>query len=207
MYFLVKLFDAAEGDPLPSASGVTSVFKRQKTCNSGAEARDFDSKIVHHNYPVLTSVFRDHETEQEKIIIVAALYGGSSNVKFSLVGSASGSSMAKITYDWPKIAYNVDWILKKKIDSGDLPLCHPKIIALKKELQNYGVTNHAIKSTPRGEITLHLPIPVETASDYISCSGGKTTDGSMIVIAELTAYQNSYSTVEHFEKTIEFEDL
>ena len=75
--------------------------------------------------------------------------------------------------------------------------------SLKAELRN---NNESLDSTPKGEIELTLPIPVQTAASSICRSGGKKNDGSFILIVELMAYQNSY-TVKQNEKKIVFEDL
>ncbi len=53
---------------------------------------DLDARIRHKNQPVLISVFRDPETEEEKVCDVAALPGGVSNVEFSLIGTGPGTN-------------------------------------------------------------------------------------------------------------------
>ena len=56
------------------------------------EEEDLDARIRHKNQPVLISVFRDPETEEEKVCVVAALPGGVSNVEFSLIGTGPGTN-------------------------------------------------------------------------------------------------------------------
>ena len=168
---------------------------------------DLDARIRHKNQPVLISVFRDPETEEEKVCVVAALPGGVSNVEFSLIGTGPGANKARITYSLPPIVFDIEGIFRKEIDSVNpavkLESTHPLILSLKAELRN---NRESLDSTPRGEIELTLPIPVQTAASSICRSGGKKNDGSLIVIVKLMAYQNSY-TVKQKDNTIVFEDL
>jgi hypothetical protein len=53
---------------------------------------------------------------------------------------------------------------------------------------------------------LTLPLLFQTASNFISRSGGKISDGTMVVIVKLSAFQNS-NTVKDLEKKNLFEDL
>ena len=163
---------------------------------------EIDSQIVHHNQPVLMEVYLDPDTNSEMLIILASLPGGVTHVEFSLVGSGPGSSTARITYNWPKISFNMEAVFAKKIASG-MPSCHPKIVALKNGLK---ATRSCIDEIPQGVIELTLPIPVLTNADSIFRSGGKKEDGSMLLIVELTAYQTAY-TVKKEDTKIVFEDL
>ena len=67
-----------------------------------------DSKVVHHNQPILMEVFVDQQTQSDKVIVVGGIIGGATNVLFLLVGSGPGTISAKITYSRPKIAFNID---------------------------------------------------------------------------------------------------
>ncbi|KZR95949.1 Uncharacterized protein APZ42_009983, partial [Daphnia magna] len=49
---------------------------------------------------------------------------------------------------------------------------------------------------PQAVIEIPLPIPVQTAKASYQFIGVKTPDGSAFVIADLTAYQNSYSVTK-----------
>jgi hypothetical protein len=73
---------------------------------------------------------------------------------------------------------------------------HPKIIAMKTELEN---NSDSVDAIPQAVIEIPLPIPVQTAIDSYKFVGGKKPDGSIFVIADLNAYQNSY-TVKIFLK-------
>ena len=84
-----------------------------------------DSKVVHHNQPILMEVIVYPQTQNEKIIVIAGIIGGATNVLFSLVGSGQGTISAKITYSWPKIAFNIDELFEKAIKVEKLPDCHP----------------------------------------------------------------------------------
>jgi hypothetical protein len=100
--------------------------------------------------------------------------------------------------------YDIPGIFKKAIDEKQITSCHPLIIvSLKNEFNNH---RDSIDSTPQGEMELILPISVQTAPTAISRAGGKTNDGTMIVIVELMAFHNSY-TVKQATNKIEFHNL
>ena len=93
------------------SSGSASSNKLLKTSEDGdtvAAFEDLDSKIVHHNQPIVMSVFKDPLTKQEKEIIVAVLPGGPNRVCFSLVGSGPGTRLARIDYSWPPIGFEIE---------------------------------------------------------------------------------------------------
>ena len=151
---------------------------------------DLDAKIVHHNQPIIMSVFKDPETEEEKVIIVAVLPVGATKVCFSLVGSGPGPRLARIDYSWPPIGFEIEALFKDGIDDGKIASCHPKILALKEDLT---YTRSHITETPRGAIELTLPIPVQTSAETIKRSGQCRKDNSQAVVVELKAYQSNYT--------------
>ena len=155
-----------------SSSGSSSKRLRimETEVETGNNLEELDSHIVHHNQPVLIEVYEDHETQNNKVIIVASLPGGVTDVEFSLVGSGPGTSTARITYSWPKIAYDIEAIFAKSIKVGSMPPCHPKILALKMGLQN---NRNSVDDLPQGVMELTLPIPVQTTASSISRTGGK----------------------------------
>jgi hypothetical protein len=42
-------------------------------------------------------VYRDPDTEKDKVIVVASLFGGTTDVEFTLLGSGPGTTSAQIT--------------------------------------------------------------------------------------------------------------
>lgn len=141
-----------------------------------------DSQIVHQNQPILMEVYDDPDTQNQKVIIVASLTGGASDVEFSLVGNGPGTATARITYGWPKFAFEIEELLENNMKKEKLPTCHPKILALKKGLQN---TRDSIDEVPRDLIELNLPISVQTAANSISRTGKMKADGSLVLVVEL----------------------
>ena len=184
-----------EDDSL-SASGPSGSSKRLKssTLTDDTEEKDLeglDLQIVHHNQPALVTVYKDPDTQQEKVFILISLPGGSTDVEFSLVGNGPGSSTANIRYSWPPVMYDIDSLFAKvTIKNEKISEFHPKITALKNELAN---SRNSVDSVPQEVIEIPLPIPVQTAKNSYQFVGGKKPDGSMFIIADLTAYQNTYS--------------
>ena len=167
------------------------------------QPRDDDAlSVVHYNQPVQTSLFRDPTTQQVKVIIVAALIGGVSDVEFSLVGDGPGTRLARIDYRWPQICVNIEAIFSKEIASG-LPSCHPKIVELKKDLES---TRESIEEIPRGSIEITLPISVQTVSSSISITGIRTVEGVKLMIVELMSFESRYA-VKKEDKKVVFDDM
>jgi hypothetical protein len=144
-------------------------------------------------------VFRDPDTEKYKVIVVASLVGGTTDVKFTLLGSGPGTTFAQISYKWAPNSFNIEGLFAKEIKTGKNQFCHPKIVQLKKGLQNY---RDSKDDTPIGTIDLTLPIPVLTTENSISRSGRKNKDGTMIMIIELTAYESLYSVKPETKKVL-----
>ena len=178
-----------------------------KHAKAGDEAEDasedLDSAISHENQPVMTPVFKDPETENEKVIMVAALPGGAKEVEFSLIGTGAGTSYGKITYSWPQIMYDPVALFASSIKKKLLEQYHPKILAVKNDLPNHRISIDAI---PRAVMTVKFPIPVITAEDSIIRSGVQLDDGTMVMMVELMAYQNSYA-IKKKDTKVSFEKL
>jgi hypothetical protein len=55
---------------------------------------------------------------------------------FTLLGSVPGTTQAQISYKWAPLSFNIEELFAKEIKTGTTPSCHPKIVQLKKGLQN-----------------------------------------------------------------------
>jgi hypothetical protein len=161
-----------------------------------------DSRFICRNLPFTMSIYRDPETQGQKVFLVIALPGGSTDVEFTLVGSGTGTSTAKVSFSWPKFAYDVEALLAKQIKGGLNPL-HPKILSHQAELEN---NRDNVEETPRGEIEVTLPIPVQTSRTSYTFTGGNNEDGSLMLIAEMAALQNTY-IAKLSDKKVKFEKL
>jgi hypothetical protein len=111
--------------------------------------------IVHNNQPILMEVFGDPVTEKDKVIVVASILGGTTDVEFSLLGSGPGTTQAQISYKWAPLSFNIEELFAKEIKTGTTPSCHPKVVQLKKGLQNCRASKD---DTPIGTIELTLPM-------------------------------------------------
>ena len=90
------------------SSGSSKQPKQSATEPVYEEEEDLDARIRHKNKPVLISVFRDPETEEEKVCVVAALPGGVSNVEFFLIGTGPGTNKTRITCSWPQLSLTLE---------------------------------------------------------------------------------------------------
>ncbi|KAK4024314.1 hypothetical protein OUZ56_009697 [Daphnia magna] len=162
---LKKVSNEVEDDSL-CASGPSGSSKRLRssiltddTQEKDLEGRDL--QIVHHNQPALVTVYKDPETQQEKVFILISVPGGSTEVEFSLVGNGPGSSTARIKHSWPPVMFDIDSLFAKvSIRNEKISQFHPKIVALKNELEN---NRDSVDAIPQAVIEIPLPIPVQTA--------------------------------------------
>jgi hypothetical protein len=183
-----------------SSSSSRSVTQVSKLNEEGATAfENPDSRFSHHNQPILVSVYKDHVTEQEKVIMLCVLPNGATEIRFRLVGSGSGSRLAVIEYTWPPIAYEIEALFGEEIKKAEMSACDPKILALKEDLR---FTRQHKAQAPKGSIEINLPIPVQTAVHTIKPEGKTRKDGSQAILVELTAYQSSYTVRPEDEKIV-----
>ncbi len=97
-----------------SSRGVTKVAKINEEEGAAAFV-NLDSRFNHHNQPIVVSVYKDHVTEQEKVIILCVLPSGATDIRFRLVGSGPGTILAVVEYAWPPIAYEIEALFGDKI--------------------------------------------------------------------------------------------
>ena len=89
-------------------------------------------------------------------------------MEFTLLGSGPGTTFAQISYKWASHSFNIEELFAKQIKTEKIPSFHPKIVQLKKGLQNYRASKD---DTPIGTIDLTFPIPVLTSENSISRTG------------------------------------
>ena len=138
-----------------SEAGSFSGSKRpysEETSND-VTSKGEDSRFICRSLPFTISIYRDPVTQGEKVFLV---YCG------------TGTSTAKVTFSWPKFAYDVEALLAKQIKGG-LSQLHPKILSHKAEVEN---NRDNVEHIPIGEILVTLPIPVQTSSSSYSFTGG-----------------------------------
>ena len=92
------------------------------TSHSVPLSEDKDSHTEHHNQPIKMVVYFDPEMESKKLMVIVAFPSESTKVNFSPVGTGRGPNMARFTYNWPEVLYNIDKILQKgkKMESYEI---------------------------------------------------------------------------------------
>jgi hypothetical protein len=181
-----------------SSRGVAKVVKLSEEEVASAFVNS-DSRFNHLNQPTVVSVYKDHVTEQEKVIILCVLPSGATDIRFRLLGSGPGTTLGVVEYGWPPIAYQIEELFADEIKSGVMAACDPKIVALKSDLK---LTRQHKDDVPKGSIEISLPIPVQTAANTITRGGQTRKDGSQAILVELTAYQTSYTLKPEDDKIV-----
>lgn len=191
-----------------SASPNTSVSHSSKRKHLDEEALSYevgdrDGAIVHHNSPFLMTVYKDPDTLGEEVCACVNLPSGATDVKFTLLGTGPATSAATVSYIWQPIMYTVEGLFTTEIKKSNMSATHPTVIAVKTELENH---RGNIETKPRGSIELSLPIPVQTDPKTVSDKAGKTPNGVIVLIANLTAFHCSY-TMKKAEFECEFQEF
>ncbi len=146
----------ASNEASSSSRGVAKIAKLNEEEGAMAFVNQ-DSKFNHINQPIVVSAYKDHETEQEKVIILCVLPSGATDIRFRLLGSGPGTILAVVEYSWPPIAFEIEDLFRDEIKKGDIAPCDPKILALKDDLM---FTRQHKDQVPKGSIEISLPIPV-----------------------------------------------
>jgi hypothetical protein len=155
-----------------------------------------DRRVVHMNEPLLMQTYKDPNTHQEMLILAVLMHSGVTNVTFDL---NSDGTQATITYNWPKVMFNVDNMFSKLVNNGTIPAYHPKIMALENELET---TRKSKIEIPIAQTIINLLIKVETSISSFVKYGVKRPDGFQVLIIELAGLSSNYSKDI---KIIEFE--
>ena len=183
-----------------SCSGIS---KRAKTSDAdesmAVEDMEDCDKTITNNMPMMTTVYRCPTTQEEWVGLMVSLPGGAENVEFSLVGSGAGSRLARITFSWPPLMYNIDDAMGVNGDQFSLKEL-ARSMAFKQELHNH---RDSIDAKPQGTIDISLPVPVLTSIDSYTFNGKRKPDGSLVLVADLKAYQDSY-TIPHEKRKVDF---
>ncbi|EFX81855.1 hypothetical protein DAPPUDRAFT_102055 [Daphnia pulex] len=97
---------------------------------------------------------------------------------------------------------------EKDLEGRDSQMVHhnqPALVTVYKDLK-HSKRSDSVYAIPQAVIEIPLPIPVQTAIDSYKFVGGKKPDGSIFVIADLNAYQNSY-TVKKSDMKVTFVEI
>ncbi|KAJ3110392.1 hypothetical protein HK098_000580, partial [Nowakowskiella sp. JEL0407] len=148
--------------------------------------------------PILTAVYNDPETLNERVIIVAILPSGCTDVTFTV---GDDGNVAFIHYTWPSVMYNTEEMFEKWLVTRKIECYHPKIVAISQELEK---VRDSVEAAPEGVIRVQLPISVQKDTRTFVKNGFEKRDGSKVFMVELQAHQKSYAITTE-DKCIEFE--
>lgn len=88
-------------------------------------------KMTHQNYPIVCKTYTDPASENEKVLMVVSLPGGSEDIRLEI--DDEGLS-ATIKYSWTKSMYDVADLFKKQLASQELTAHHPMLVCFKQGL-------------------------------------------------------------------------
>ncbi|KAI9554969.1 hypothetical protein GHT06_020258 [Daphnia sinensis] len=127
------------------------------------EIEDLDSRIIHQNQPVLVAVYKDHSLAEIVSICVTL-----------------------------PVMFDIEGLFASAIFKKTMTVEHPKITALKLELENN--TQH-IDRKPKGSMEISLPIPVKTDPNTVNYKLAKGTGGVIVLMADLCSFHRSYTAI------------
>lgn len=139
------------------------------------------------NYPILCDVYKDPDTQCEKVILAFSLPGGVKNVRLEI---NDDGSVVTIKYDWPETSFNVLDLFKQKLEAKELQNYHPMILSLQSSLEN---VRSRIDLSPETNVDIKLPIAVQSTPDSYAKWGVKRANGTLILVATFTGYMKIYS--------------
>lgn len=194
-------------------------------CGSTDE-KDVDEGITITNPPILTSLYTDPDTQEKYVSIMAALPGGITDVEFSLVGTDAGTTLARIEFSWPTHMHDLTpgtlqegfliaeptsekskttseeyaEISVATVDNSVAPKDMAKLISFQDVLKS---KRNSIDKAPKGTNDIVLPASVQTSIESYTLQVKKAKDGSLLLFADLMAYQGS-NTVPRTKKRVTF---
>lgn len=143
--------------------------------------------IFHHNYPVICEVYKDPESELDKVAMVLTMPAGAQNVTIEI---SDGGDTATIKYKWIQSMYSMRDLFARMMATRQIAIHHPRVMCIKKGLEK---SRKRIDTAPEGLIKITLPITVQTSADSWSQNPVKKDDGTLILMADFTGYVKEYT--------------
>lgn len=156
------------------------------------------SGSAHHNYPMLCDIFKDPETQFEKVILAVCLPGGISNVTMEI--SDDGLTV-EIKYNWPDCLFDMQDLFKKQLSSKKIYIHHPMVTCLKSSLEN---VRTRIDAAPEASAVITLPIKVQSTPESWVKWGIMRENGTQVIVATFTGYIKNYNK-KISDSTVTFE--
>lgn len=141
----------------------------------------------HRNYPVICEMYKDPETELDKVALVLTLPAGAQNVTLE---TSDGGDTVTIKYKWVQAMYNMRDLFSKMIAAKQITSYHPRVLCIKKGLEK---SRKRMDAAPEGMVRIMLPIRVQTSAETWSYNPVKRDDGTLILMADFTGYVKEYT--------------
>lgn len=144
--------------------------------------------------PLTLSVYTDPESGKEKITLAMLMSSGTKSAKVFI--SANGLKVI-ISQEWPKILTDVDQLFAPWLSKTGKERYHPKVLAMKKELEKY---RGNIDEIPVNSIEVDLPFTVQNNKEKVIKDYCRGANGEIILFVELEAYETTYFITEEDTK-------
>lgn len=166
---------------MDNENGVENVEKEAEDLTSGF------NNIFFRNYPVICEVYKDPQSELDKVSLVLTLPAGAQNVTIEIT---DGGDTATIKFKWIQSMYNMRDLFGKMIAAKQITIHHPRILCIKNGLEKY---RKRMDLAPEATVKIMLPIKVQTSADSWSYNPLKRDDGTLILLADFTGYVKVYT--------------
>ncbi|KAJ6639446.1 hypothetical protein Bhyg_12191 [Pseudolycoriella hygida] len=140
--------------------------------------RGYDTKLMQQNYPVICEQFKDPETEINKVLLVALLPGGATNIKVELHERGLVETM-----------FNANDLFKRQLQENGFQIYHPMVLSFKAGLKK---ARKRVNARPESTMKVELPLEVQTSEDSWKRWGESRADGSQILLVEFSSQITDY---------------
>ncbi len=150
------------------------------------------------NPPVKVWSARDYKTKCTKVFVALTLFAGVKGIEFKF--NEEGTEIA-FSFAWPSAFYRPSELFEGLTSKPGEMSIDLKTYTFAGELLQDGITD---LSSPRGEIIVKLPIPVQKDDGSWTKTKIKKDDGTRVYLAEFKGFQDKL-IVEQSDTSLNFD--
>lgn len=152
------------------------------------------------NPPVLTNIFVDPDTKENKCVVALPFFPGVEEVKLDIVEESDGRQILKAVHSWPTSMFKSTEMFVKPNGETLFPSIHPIVLALENALMNVRETK---EDSPYGVISVKLPAEVNPEPKTWVKKFNKMDNGSIVLFLILICKENDYAVSKN-DKLVKF---